>query len=99
MMQASPGDNEIIQRLLPGVQGGGFHEKSPPGRRRQKCISWQPLMMRASPGDDENGKASGKSSLEPGVYLSYNTLGDVLFALGSNPQALGRLFHSRRECH
>jgi hypothetical protein len=56
-MQASPGDNEIIQRLLPGVHGGQnkrFHEKSPPGRRRQKCISWQPFMKRASPGDDEN---------------------------------------------
>jgi hypothetical protein len=41
MMQASPGDNEIMQTLLPGFQGGGFLEKSPPGRRRQKCISWQ----------------------------------------------------------
>jgi hypothetical protein len=26
---------EINQKLLPGVQGGGFLEKSPPGRRRQ----------------------------------------------------------------
>jgi hypothetical protein len=38
----SPGDHEIIQTFLPGVQGGGFHEKSPPGCRRQKYISWQP---------------------------------------------------------
>jgi len=27
--------NEINQKLLRGVQGGGFLEKSPPGRRRQ----------------------------------------------------------------
>ncbi len=26
----------INQKLLRGVQGGGFLEKSPPGRRRQK---------------------------------------------------------------
>jgi hypothetical protein len=26
------------QKLLRGVQGGGFLEKSPPGRRRQKGI-------------------------------------------------------------
>jgi hypothetical protein len=41
MMQASPGDNGINQKLLPGVQGDGFLEKSPPGRRRQKVIPWQ----------------------------------------------------------
>jgi len=29
------GDNKIDQKLLRGVQGGGFLEKSPPGRRRQ----------------------------------------------------------------
>jgi hypothetical protein len=29
-------DDEIKQMLLWGVQGGGFLEKSPPGRRRQK---------------------------------------------------------------
>jgi hypothetical protein len=39
MKQASPGDNENNQTLLPGVRGGGFLEKSPPGRRRQKDIS------------------------------------------------------------
>ncbi|MGD2090341.1 MAG: AMP-binding protein [Candidatus Aminicenantes bacterium] len=31
----SPGDHENYQKLLQGVQGDGFHEKSPPGRRRQ----------------------------------------------------------------
>ena len=36
MMQAAPGDDEINQTLLRGVQGGGFLEKNPPGRRRQK---------------------------------------------------------------
>ncbi|MGD2091429.1 MAG: hypothetical protein PVH61_34975 [Candidatus Aminicenantes bacterium] len=41
MMQTSPGDNGINQKLLPGVQGDGFLEKSPPGRRRQKVILWQ----------------------------------------------------------
>jgi CubicO group peptidase (beta-lactamase class C family) len=35
MMRALPGDNKINQKLLRGVQGGGFLEKSPPGRRRQ----------------------------------------------------------------
>jgi len=44
MMQASPGDNGINQKLLPGVQGDGFLEKSPPGRRRQKVIPWQQKM-------------------------------------------------------
>jgi methylmalonyl-CoA mutase len=34
---------EINQKLLRGVQGGGFLEKSPPGRRRQKII---PLEIR-----------------------------------------------------
>jgi CubicO group peptidase (beta-lactamase class C family) len=38
MMRTSPGDNEINQKLLRGVQGGGFLEKSPPGRRRQVPI-------------------------------------------------------------
>jgi len=41
MVQASPGDNGINQKLLQGVQGDGFLEKSPPGRRRQKEIPWQ----------------------------------------------------------
>jgi len=31
----SPGDDENNQKLLLGVQGDGFLEKSPPGRRRQ----------------------------------------------------------------
>jgi hypothetical protein len=30
------GDHKIKQTLLRGVQGGGFLEKNPPGRRRQK---------------------------------------------------------------
>jgi hypothetical protein len=30
-----PNYNKINQKLLQGVQGGGFLEKSPPGRRRQ----------------------------------------------------------------
>nr|NIM12502.1 hypothetical protein [Candidatus Aminicenantes bacterium]NIM79215.1 hypothetical protein [Candidatus Aminicenantes bacterium]NIN18493.1 hypothetical protein [Candidatus Aminicenantes bacterium]NIN42389.1 hypothetical protein [Candidatus Aminicenantes bacterium]NIN85156.1 hypothetical protein [Candidatus Aminicenantes bacterium] len=38
-----PGDKKNKQKLLRGVQGGGFLEKSPPGRRRQEkallCIS------------------------------------------------------------
>jgi hypothetical protein len=38
---SSPGDDEINQTLLWGVQGGDFLEKSPPGRRRQKVISWK----------------------------------------------------------
>ncbi|MGD2089291.1 MAG: Mur ligase family protein [Candidatus Aminicenantes bacterium] len=33
--QFSPRDDENNQKLLRGVQGGGFLEKSPPGRRRQ----------------------------------------------------------------
>ncbi len=31
-----PGSHDDNQKLLRGVQGGGFLEKSPPGRRRQK---------------------------------------------------------------
>jgi hypothetical protein len=38
MMQVSGGDNGNNQKLLLGVQGDGFLEKSPPGRRRQKKI-------------------------------------------------------------
>jgi amino acid adenylation domain-containing protein len=40
--------DEYNQKLLRGVQGGGFLEKSPPGRRRQKLyhtgdlVRWQP---------------------------------------------------------
>ena len=30
----SPSSEETNQKLLRGVQGGGFLEKSPPGRRR-----------------------------------------------------------------
>ncbi len=36
-----PGNDETKQKLLPGVQGGGFLEKSPHGRRRhQKTVAW-----------------------------------------------------------
>jgi hypothetical protein len=34
MVQASLEENGINQKLLLGVQGDGFLEKSPPGRRR-----------------------------------------------------------------
>jgi hypothetical protein len=34
-----PEGNEINQKFLRGVQGGGFYKKSPPGRRRQKDFS------------------------------------------------------------
>ncbi|MGD2086519.1 MAG: SUMF1/EgtB/PvdO family nonheme iron enzyme [Candidatus Aminicenantes bacterium] len=36
---------EINQKLLPGVQGGGFLEKSPPGRRRQIKIRIWPYKL------------------------------------------------------
>jgi hypothetical protein len=57
------GADEINQKLLRGVQGGGFLEKSPPGRRRQKSNfiageSW--LETRAAiESVKETGKASG----------------------------------------
>jgi hypothetical protein len=36
-----PETNEINQKFLRGVQGGGFFKKSPPGRPEAKVISWQ----------------------------------------------------------
>jgi DNA-binding response OmpR family regulator/signal transduction histidine kinase len=58
---SQPEPTEPNKKLLRGVQGGGFLEKSPPGRRRQEMI----LLVE----DSEDARYYIRDSLEPGYRV------------------------------